>query len=96
MDWDEIQTYTSHADVFVADGGGKSVYTDVDWCNDSALVIGGEADGVSDVARGLGNMVKVFMAAGVESMNAAVAGAAMLFEARRQRLVSEPKVYRDG
>ena len=39
IEWAEIQTYTPHADVFVADGRGKSEYKDADWCNDSALVI---------------------------------------------------------
>jgi TrmH family RNA methyltransferase len=60
-------------------------YWDVDWPDDCALVIGGEARG-SEVAAPLAEeSVAIPMAAGVESLNAAIAAGVLLFEARRRR-----------
>lgn len=61
-------------------------YTDVDWQLPSALVIGSEADGVSSQSTDAAKyLVQIPMANGVESLNAAMAGTIILFEARRQR-----------
>jgi TrmH family RNA methyltransferase len=58
----------------------------VDWSQPAALIIGGEADGVSpELAAWASEVVAIPLAADVESLNAAVAGSILLFEAARQR-----------
>ena len=57
-----------------------------DWTLPSALIIGSEADGPSDSARALAaETVFIPMPGGTESLNAAMAGVIVLFEAVRQR-----------
>jgi TrmH family RNA methyltransferase len=61
-------------------------YDAIDWSGPSALVIGGEATGVGPELSAWGSEeVAIPLAAGLESLNAAVAGAVILFEAARQR-----------
>jgi RNA methyltransferase, TrmH family len=61
-------------------------YTKYDWRGPRALVVGSEADGASAEAHALASArVSIPMANGMESLNAAVAGAVVLFEASRQR-----------
>lgn len=87
-------------DVCVADGedasprGGEAArvrrpavhYTKHDWVRSSALVVGSEADGPSAEAHALATTrVSIPLANGTESLNAAVAGSVILFEASRQR-----------
>jgi TrmH family RNA methyltransferase len=61
-------------------------YDAVDWTGPAALVIGGEAEGVSrEMERWGTEEVGIPLAHDVESLNAAVAGAVILFEAARQR-----------
>ncbi len=75
--------------VCVADGGVATGYTDFDWTKPAALVVGSEANGPSAEALQAGSVaVSVPMANEVESLNAAVAGAVILFEASRQRRVA--------
>jgi TrmH family RNA methyltransferase len=61
-------------------------YTAVDWRAPSAIVVGGEAAGsgaqLQALARGT---IRIPMAGPAESLNAAMAGAVILFEAARQR-----------
>jgi TrmH family RNA methyltransferase len=72
--------------VWMAEAGGAVDYTSVDWTAPTALVIGGEARGPSSESRALaGGVLRIPMAGGVESLNAATAAAVILFEARRQR-----------
>jgi len=48
--------------------------------------VGGEADGASEPARNLANIiVKIPMPGKIESINAGVAGAVLMFEVVRQR-----------
>lgn len=64
-------------------------YDSLPWAQPAALVIGGEADGVSPALAAWSNQaVAIPLAAGVESLNAAVAGSILLFEAARQRRVT--------
>ena len=64
-------------------GGGMH---EVDWREPSALLIGGEGEGRPDeIADAADFRVSVPMCNGVESLNAAVAAAVLLYEARRQR-----------
>jgi TrmH family RNA methyltransferase len=72
--------------IFLADVDEGEAYTEVDLCQPLGLVIGGEAHGASAAARELAHRkVHIPMAGEVESLNAAVAAAVILFEARRQR-----------
>ena len=72
--------------VFLADPGGGQVYTRVDLTVPLALVVGGEAEGVGTRAAALAHdRVHIPMAGDVESLNAAVAAAVLLFEVKRQR-----------
>jgi TrmH family RNA methyltransferase len=63
----------------------KSIY-DADLSRPLAIVLGNEAWGLDEDAEGLlDETVAVRLAAGIESLNVAVAGSVMLFEAARQR-----------
>jgi TrmH family RNA methyltransferase len=70
----------------VADAKGPVAYDEVDWSVGSALIVGSEAHGASHDGEGLALMsARIPLAADVESLNAAAAGAVILFEAARQR-----------
>lgn len=70
----------------VADATGSVPYDEIDWSTGAALIIGSEAHGPSTTGTELGSTtVRIPLAANVESLNAAAAGAVMLFEAARQR-----------
>lgn len=85
-DWGEIPRRIAGCRVYLADARGDVVYTDVDWRGPTALIVGGEAEGAGEQARALaGTTVAIPMAAGVESLNTAIAAAILLFEAVRQR-----------
>jgi TrmH family RNA methyltransferase len=61
-------------------------YYAADWRQPAALIVGNEANGVSE--RGLAaatKQISIPMSGPVESLNAAVAGSVILFEALRQR-----------
>lgn len=72
--------------VWGADAGGEVVYTEADWAVPTALVIGSEDRGISpDGRERCSEMLAIPLAGGLESLNAAVASAVILFEAARQR-----------
>lgn len=88
LTWDEVQQAVAGMHVYVADAHGATRYFDVDWTEPSALVVGGETEGISATARTLAEaVVAIPLAREVESLNAAMAGTVILFEARRQRLM---------
>lgn len=69
-----------------AEAGHGQPYDAVDWTRPSAIILGSEATGISDrAASELTGHVSIPMRGEVESLNAAVAGAVILFEAARQR-----------
>jgi len=75
--------------VVVADSDGELAYDAIDWTQPSLLIIGGEAEGVSEEVRTYADVVaSIPMAPGVESLNAAVAGSIVAFEIARQRRAS--------
>ena len=83
-DWDEIALYCSQHSVYLADGAGDLTYDRADWSGRWALVIGGEAHGAGGEASRLAqHRIRIPMAADTESLNAAVAAAVILFEARK-------------
>src|SRR6202035_2733388 len=59
---------------------------DVDWCQPVALLVGNEGAGLpEEVERSADARIRIPMASGIESLNAAAAAAALLYEAARQR-----------
>jgi TrmH family RNA methyltransferase len=78
--------------IVVADADGPTAYDAHDWTVPSVLVLGGEAEGVSRRLRTYADVcVAIPMAAGVESLNVAISGAVILFEAARQRRIAGTK-----
>lgn len=72
--------------VYAADATATMPYYAADWKQPAALIIGSEAHGVS--AEGLSyatHRISIPMLGRAESLNAAVAGSIILFEALRQR-----------
>ncbi|MFH1184064.1 MAG: RNA methyltransferase [Chloroflexota bacterium] len=87
VSWDEIKTQVAayHWNVYLADMHGQSCW-EVDFHPPLALIIGGEAEGATAAARGLATQtVSIPMQGRAESLNAAVAGAVLMFEVKRQR-----------
>jgi RNA methyltransferase, TrmH family len=59
---------------------------DVDWCEPVALLVGNEGAGLpEEVERSADARIRIPMASGVESLNAAAAAAVLFYEAARQR-----------
>ncbi len=86
LDWHSIRTYLLGRKVFLADAAGQASLWSVDFRQPLALIVGGEADGASESARKLADMlVNIPMPGKIESLNAAVAGAVLMFEIVRQR-----------
>jgi TrmH family RNA methyltransferase len=72
--------------VYAADADASMPYYAADWRQPSALIIGNEAHGLSAEARSLASQpIGIPMRGRAESLNAAVAGSVILFEALRQR-----------
>jgi TrmH family RNA methyltransferase len=69
-----------------ADAHAARSYTQFDWTNPCALLVGPEADGFTPSELALtDDAVKIPMRESVESLNVAVATAVVLYEAARQR-----------
>jgi 23S rRNA (guanosine2251-2'-O)-methyltransferase len=72
--------------VIGADDSGDMLYDEVDYRGPSAIVIGGEAEGIRRlVLEGCDQVVRIPMQGHVASLNAAAAGTVILYEALRQR-----------
>jgi len=60
---------------------------EVDWCQPVALLVGNEGAGLpEEVERGADARIRIPMAGGIESLNAAAAAAVVFYEAARQRV----------
>jgi TrmH family RNA methyltransferase len=71
--------------------GGRSVF-DVDYRGPVAILVGGEGAGLSrSIVEAADERVTIPMAAPVESLNAAVAAALIVYEVRRQRTATKPR-----
>lgn len=87
LDWDQIRERVKELKVWLAEARKGKQYDQVDWTRPSALIVGSEAEGPSGDARDLADdSVFIPMPGGSESLNAAVAGSVILFEAVRQLL----------
>ncbi len=85
MSWDEIQKQFNGLQVFIADMDGESCWS-TNLRQPIILVIGNEADGASESARGMATgKLSIPMAGEVESLNAGIAGSVLMFEVVRQR-----------
>jgi TrmH family RNA methyltransferase len=59
---------------------------EVDWCESVALLVGNEGAGLpEEVERSADARIRIPMASGIESLNAAAAAAVLFYEAARQR-----------
>ncbi|RPI55395.1 MAG: RNA methyltransferase [Chloroflexi bacterium] len=86
MGWPAIAGLLAGRAVWLAEAGGKVAYDRVDWTLPSALIVGGEAEGAGEEAAQVATgRVRIPMAGGAESLNAAMAATVILFEAARQR-----------
>jgi TrmH family RNA methyltransferase len=89
MTWPGISSHLTGMSTWLADARGAIPYTEVDWTKPCALIVGGEAEGASPEAEKLATgRVSIPLQNGIESLNAAVAAAIILFEAQRQRLAA--------
>lgn len=78
--------YSRKIDVYASSLEGAIEYDCPDYKKDIAFVIGNEAAGISkDVSDLVEKKVKIPMLGEVESLNAAVAGSLLMYEAARQR-----------
>jgi 23S rRNA (guanosine2251-2'-O)-methyltransferase len=67
-------------------GDAKTEYTDWDWTQPSALVLGNEGHGLHRlVSENCDVLVKIPLYGKIDSLNVSVAAGVILFEARRQR-----------
>jgi TrmH family RNA methyltransferase len=87
MTWGKIEEFchTANVRMYIADMDGTSCW-ETDLRIPLALVIGGEAEGPGEEAMSLAaGKISIPMAGNVESLNAGVAGAVLMFEVARQR-----------
>ena len=72
--------------IYGADADSPRSYTDVEWTGRAVLVLGSEGRGLRQrVTKTCDELVSIPVAGSVGSLNASVAAAVILFEARRQR-----------
>ena len=89
LNWDEIRGATRALKIYLADMQGSPCWQ-TDFSLPLALIVGGEAEGASEDARRLADgTVSIPMPGQVESLNAGVAGAVLMFEVVRQRKLGE-------
>ena len=74
---------------FAAVQDAPTPYDRADWRMPVALVVGNEGNGVSEQTLEFAQPITIPMLGTVESLNAAVAGSVILFEAARQRRLEE-------
>ena len=84
--WEEMEDRLKGMNIFLADMQGESSCWQADLRSPLALIIGGEAEGASQPARKLAtSRIAIPMPGKSESLNAAAAGAILMFEVVRQR-----------
>jgi TrmH family RNA methyltransferase len=83
LELDDLLPTAMHC--FLADAHAEHDYATIDWRLPSALIVSNEAHGASTEAYARSKAITIPMRGSGESLNAAVAGSAILFEAARQR-----------
>ena len=95
MNWEEIKARVADLTVFLAEMGRGLSYTEAKLNRACALIVGGEAQGASESARALAQTrIHIPMTGEMESLNAAVAGAILIFEVLRQKKISGSSLNR--
>ncbi len=89
MNWAEMASFLRRfpaMQILASDMEGGQACWNCDFTKPTTLIIGSEADGISDAAQDLSDG-KVFipMSGNIESLNAAVAAGILIFEVARQR-----------
>jgi TrmH family RNA methyltransferase len=80
----------AHASEDNGGDGNDAVFApwDVDWCKPVAMLVGNEGAGLPlEVERSADARIRIPMASGIESLNAAAAAAVLFYEAARQRKI---------
>lgn len=86
LDASNAPLFAAETAVVVSDAGGSLAYDEVDMTGPTVIVVGSETGGVSASLRDAATaIVAIPMATDVDSLNAAIAGSILLFEAHRQR-----------
>ena len=86
LTWEQVrQILGPGLKIYLAEAGAQLAYDQADWCAPCALIVGGEASGAGAPARADATAIAIPMHSSVESLNAAVAGSVIMFEAARQR-----------
>ena len=84
--WDEVLRLTEGTRRVLAEAAAPLTLWEWDWTEPTTLIVGGEAHGAGREAHAaVETRLRLPMAEGTESLNAAIATAVFLFEARRQR-----------
>lgn len=63
----------------------STIYTEIDYTSPSIIIVGNEANGVSEEILGISEHIIIPIEGKAESLNAAVAAAVIIYEAVRQR-----------
>lgn len=93
--WDEIRNKFREISLIACDMSATNSVYDMSWPCPMALVVGSEAHGLSKEARDVvQSAVRIPMRPGVESLNASVAAAIVIYEARGRRIESDEARYR--
>ena len=93
---EDLKAYIKHLrnngyNVYAAAMDGAVDHYEAKMKGKCAFIIGNEANGISDgVIAAAGQSIKISMAGKLESLNASVAGAVLMYEAKRQRLTPDP------
>jgi len=88
LDWEDIRSHVDRLglQVYLAAAAEGVRLTEADFRPPLALIVGGEAEGAGQEARTLTTRaVHIPMPGGMESLNAAIAAAILMFEVVRQR-----------
>jgi len=86
---EEIIRFLQHNDIaiYAAALQASQQYTSCNYTQSSAIVVGTEADGLSEIwMQSATNNIIIPMEGAIDSMNVSVAAAVLIFEAKRQRL----------
>lgn len=91
VDWPEIEHITNGMDLLLAEMENGDSLWESDLTGRTGIILGNEAHGPGPLARKLAHSsIHIPINSQIESLNAAAAGAVLLFEARRQRCSLDP------